>query len=394
MSNRTRKVFFIALCLSFFILGIPVVLYSFGYRLDLKTKILTESGGIFVRSEPADAKIFVDGIEKKNESGLLNAGTFISGVLPGIHKVKVTRDGYLSFALDTEIRPLKAESFDKLLLFPTAYESVAKGDIATFFAEKNRVIIKDSTGKLRSGNRTLIGDEVLMLTADESRALTINKGISSDTYYLVPLTGTGATVNINKTFSNLKSSKLNLPGEVPIRAISLHPYDPEKIFISTKAAFYAIDLKQNSISLIEDGVDRIMRTGSGFAITRGESLFFYNLTLRSESASIGVPTDSKIFPAPTGKKVAIERGAMLEVYDADREKSLRFDISSVGNISEAFWHKDGHYLFMRGQNGLFMLQTDNEIMKPELIIKETAKAAYGDGGLLYLFGKEIRRSVL
>ncbi len=371
-----------------------MVLYSFGYRFDLTNRILTESGGVFVRSEPTDAKIYLDGAEKKNESGLLNAGTFVSGLIPGIHKIEVVKDGYLPFSIETEIRPLKAVSFDKILLFPTVFESVAKGDITDFFAEKDRVIIKDSVGRLRFGNNTLSGDDVIMLSADETRALTVKKDLTTNSFLLVPLEGKTAAVNINETFWTLKSSKLDLPGQVAIKTLSLHPYDPEKLFISTKAALYAIDLKQDSISLVEEGVDRIMRTSSGLVITRGENLFFYNLTLRSESDSINVPADSDIFPAPIGKKIAIERGAMLEIYDADRKKSLRFDISSVGTLEDAFWHEDNHYIFLKGSNGLFMLQTDNEIMKPELIVKEAARAAYGERGLLYLINKEIRRSAL
>jgi len=390
MSNRSRKAVFLILLVAFFLIGIPLALYSYGYRLDIRRYSVSESGGIFIRSVPGDATIEIDGQEIKNESGILNTGTFVKGLLPKKYAVSVSKEGYRPIEIVVEVFPFKAASFDKLILVPESDSLALAGKFTDFVVNSGLVATEDEVGRIKFEGQTIPGQRAIAFTADKKALLTESE--KPGTYLLVNLAKPKSSLNINEIFWSLKSSKLDLPGETAIRAIFPHPYEPSRFIISTRSALYLLDTKQLSISMIGDGVDKISISGNSAALISDGDASLYNFTIKNLTPLISVAGAKQTAFSKGGSKLAILWPTnIVEVYDIRERRSLRFSVKSVVPSGKMEWHKDEEHLFISGAAGIYFLETDNEIFKPELIVTGSDKFGYADDGLYFLASDGIRR---
>lgn len=393
MSNHARKAVFWTLLAVFFAAGVPLVLLSAGYRFRFDTLSLTRSGGLYVRSVPADAKIHIDGKPTPNNSGILSSGTFVTGLVPGKYELEVSKEGYHPFRATAEIIPLQADSFEKVVLAPTAYNPYLSGDVADFYVKNGEIITKDTAGKLRYNGQIIAGDKFEFFTADRKSAVTSVLRDGERVYFLISLSNPRVSTNINEIFWNLKSLKLALPGKVPIMAAAPHPYDSDKIILSTKAALYITDLKSLAITRNGEGVERMIQENSSVFLIRNGSLIGFNVTLKTSSPIMGIKDHEKISISPNGKKAAtLWNNKVLEVYDIDAKKSLRFDLKGLGDIKDIFWHKTSGYIFISSGNNLYFLYVEKENMEPQIIYENLEQARYSDGELFILSKREIKTS--
>ncbi|MCK9186968.1 MAG: hypothetical protein PHS16_01215 [Candidatus Colwellbacteria bacterium] len=391
MSNLARKAVFWALLTVFLGAGIPLAFYSCGYRLRFDTFEITRSGGIYVKTVPGDAKIFLDGRPIKNNSGILNSGTFINGLTPGKYELSIKKENYLPFTANAEVIPLQADPFEKLVLVPDSFNSLMTGNISDLNVSSGEIIISDGAGKLRYKDKIIAGEKFESFIADNKSVITSIEKEGEKIYFKVSLENPKASTNINEIFWTLKSSKLSLPGKVPVKAIIPHPFDSNRVIISTEAALYVVDLKQFSIEKTGDEADVILKGGSSIYLIRNGSLEYYNLTLRTRSTVIGINDYQKISVSPNGKNIALlwEKN-ILEIYNTDKKESLRFDLKNQGNIRDIFWHKSSNHIFILSDKGLSFLCTDKERLVPQTIYEDAEKSAYSDGQLYVLSNKEIK----
>ena len=87
MPIKVRKILFLTLTIIFVLMGTILVLYSRGARFDFKNWEIVQTGGIYLKTEPVDVEIQVDGEPVKNKSGLLQSGTLINNLKPGTYKI-------------------------------------------------------------------------------------------------------------------------------------------------------------------------------------------------------------------------------------------------------------------------------------------------------------------
>lgn len=393
MSNHARKAVFWALFAVFLAVGVPLVLLSVGYRFRFDTLSFSRSGGLYVRSVPADAKIHIDGKPTPNDSGILSSGTFITGLTPGKYELEVSKEGYHPFKATAEITPLQADPFEKLVLAPTAYSPYLNGDIADFYVKGGEIITKDTAGKLRYNGQIIAGDRFEFFTADRKSAVTSVLRDGERVYFLISLSSPRVSTNINEIFWSLKSLKLALPGEVPIVAIAPHPYDSDKIILSTKAALYITDLKSLAITRNGEGAERIIQENSSVFLLRDGSLIGFNVTLKTSSPVMGAGNYSALSISPSGRKAAtLWENKVLEVYDMDTKKSLRFNLGGLSDIKDIFWHKASGYVFIFSGDDLYFLYVEKENMEPQIIYEQLEQARYSDGELFVLSEREIKTS--
>jgi hypothetical protein len=393
MSNHVRKVVFLALLAVFFVSGIPLVLFAAGYRLLPNSLSITRSGGLYVKSVPQDAQIYIDEKHVPNNSGILNSGTFVTGITPGKYDLRVEKDGYYPFEAVAEINPLQADSFEKLILAPTDYASSLRGDIKDFYAEGGETIIKESSGRLRYKGQIITGEDFEFLSADRKSLVTSSLINNQRFYFLISLSNLSASTNINEVFWNLKSSKLNLPGQVPIVTMAPYPYDGNKVILSTKAAFYIMDLKSLDINISEEKAEKIIQENYSVFTIRNNGLFEYNTILKSLSPIMDIFGSTIISISPSGRKIGVLwLDKTLEIYDLDLKRSLRFNLNGLGEIKNIFWHKSSGYVFIQSDNSLYYLYVEKENIKPQLIYEGLKKADYSDGRLFVLGQTEIKTS--
>ena len=93
MTKRTRTILFL-ICFLLFLLAAPsAILYSQGYRLDFENKKLTQTGGFFLKAEPKQVEIYIDGkLVKKTD--FFFGSALIENLLPKRYKIEIKKEGY------------------------------------------------------------------------------------------------------------------------------------------------------------------------------------------------------------------------------------------------------------------------------------------------------------
>jgi hypothetical protein len=132
MTLRTRRKIFYTLVVLFFVLGGGVVFYAQGWRLDFSTWHFEKIGGIYIRSYPQDASIYLNGKSIENQSGFLSPGTLISDLLPRTYNVSLKSTGYDNWEENASVLPSLVVQFKSAVLIPQNATPAATGTLKQF----------------------------------------------------------------------------------------------------------------------------------------------------------------------------------------------------------------------------------------------------------------------
>lgn len=112
MTRTTRRLVFYIFIVIFLLATPPTIFYAMGYSFDWQKKVLVKTGGLYLKSSPADAKIILD--DKNNKT----TPRLISRLLPKTYKISVEKNGYFSWEKNLEVRPQLVVEARNILLFP------------------------------------------------------------------------------------------------------------------------------------------------------------------------------------------------------------------------------------------------------------------------------------
>ncbi|MEW6407197.1 MAG: PEGA domain-containing protein [Patescibacteria group bacterium] len=90
MKPFSRKILLSAAIFCFLVIAPAISLYAIGYRLDLATKSIKQTGVLILESTPKNAEIFLNDkqISQKTPAKIKN-------LLPGDYKIKIAKDNYI-----------------------------------------------------------------------------------------------------------------------------------------------------------------------------------------------------------------------------------------------------------------------------------------------------------
>ena len=115
MTKRTRLIILFACIASFLIITPNLVLYSMGYRLDLKTMKITATGGIYVRTFPTAERITIDSTSPLRP-GLFSNSIFVQNLIPAGHSVLVQKSGYFDYEKTISVQENQVTKLENILL--------------------------------------------------------------------------------------------------------------------------------------------------------------------------------------------------------------------------------------------------------------------------------------
>ncbi len=399
MSHGTRRIVFYFFVILFIAVGTAIVSYSQGWGFDFRTGSFDKTGGIYVKSDPADAGITLDGKTVPNQSGLLQSGTLVSNLAKGSYILKVFKDGYSLWEKKVEVKPGGAEVFDKVLLLPKeTTEKISKASES--FAMFNNDAVQVKNGTIIFKDRVIPGNKVVSLSP-AGRIITMSgKGV----YYLTDLSQSdSASLNLNKLFLNLKESELNLPGIVGIDKIEFHPFDDSRVIIETPGGLYILDSKKISIELIASNPLGFASSNDQLIWASSDGLQSYNLVIKSSTkisdTFVGASGAAvKIGISPSGSEIAVlEKTGMFKLFDyskgtvqkiadkvsqfsfspnsrylayadydgpvsvyrIDRPEYLGLDGLKGEAVSRLEWYKDSAHLFTLRGGALNLIEVDS-----------------------------------
>ena len=121
MTERTRTILFL-ICFALFVLTAPtIIFYSQGYRIDLNPppggKTITQTGGLFLKTEPKQVEIYLDGKLKK-KTDFFFGSALIENLLPRKYKIEVKKEGYEPWEKNLEVKEKEVIEVKNIVLIP------------------------------------------------------------------------------------------------------------------------------------------------------------------------------------------------------------------------------------------------------------------------------------
>lgn len=112
MEQKIRAILFYLAVITFFILLPFILLYSFGYKLDLNRFRIAKTGLIYVKSIPDGANVFLNGKNLKKTTPLS-----IEGLMPGEYKLLLELEAYYPWQQTVSVFSGKTTYLDSIVLF-------------------------------------------------------------------------------------------------------------------------------------------------------------------------------------------------------------------------------------------------------------------------------------
>jgi len=121
MTERTRTILFL-ICFALFVLTAPtIIFYSQGYRIDLNPppggKTITQTGGLFLKTEPKQVEIYLDGKLKK-KTDFFFGSALIENLLPRKYKIEIKKEGYEPWEKNLEVKEKEVIEVKNIVLIP------------------------------------------------------------------------------------------------------------------------------------------------------------------------------------------------------------------------------------------------------------------------------------
>lgn len=390
---------FYVLFFLFILIGGVLTAYSLGIKLDLTTFSLSETGGIYLKSEPPDTYIFLDGAPVENQSGFLQSGTLIDNLKKGAYQLSLQRNGYFDWEKEVNVKPSLVEVFDSIVLVAREEPEWLANKAENFYVNgENLVAIRN--GKVIAGEAKLIGNKVEEL-AQDGAILTYNE--SNKTYYLSDLFTLGSSLNVNSLFNNLKESRLGLTGQVPLIKVAFNPFNHKKLIVQSRGALYSLDTSRLTIEQIRSGVRDFRVRGEEIIFYDASGLYRYNLIFRTksklmelkngmaegiveleidaagrvtlllengelsllynENEMVNIAGKAKTMKSSNnGRFIAfIDYDGPLYVYRIDKKEYLKLDTGINEDIKSLSWYKDNKHLFLHTASGLYFVEVDDDL---------------------------------
>jgi len=112
MTRRTRRIIFYFF-LIFFIIVVPIIIfYAWGYGFDWEEKAMVATGGIYLRSYPTKAQVYI------NDKPEGKTNRFIRRLIPKSYDLKVVKEDYHPWQKTLLVEPKMVSKANTILLVP------------------------------------------------------------------------------------------------------------------------------------------------------------------------------------------------------------------------------------------------------------------------------------
>ncbi len=116
MQNRTRKLILFSMLVLFTLFAPILILYSQGYRIDLESRSITQTGGLFIKTQPKKTNVFLEG-KARGQTDFFFGSVLIENLLPKKYAVEVRREGYFTWKKAIDVKPKEVTEFKDIMLF-------------------------------------------------------------------------------------------------------------------------------------------------------------------------------------------------------------------------------------------------------------------------------------
>ena len=254
MPHRTRLALFYTFVGLFLLLGTVILLYSFGWRIDLETGKIQKIGAIYVKTNVRDTTIKLNNKTYKDEAGIIQSGTLISSLLPKTYSIEISKEGYLPYHKTLTVKPSRVEEILNVQLIPKTFEP-------TFVAPTKGTQFIDTT---ENADRIILQDP------------------TTSVYYLYDETHASSTVNLNMAAANAHRGQ-------KIKHIAFIPFKPTQFILEDTSGLKLFDLEKRTLEQLTKGTVTAWSIQDSTAIMAGttksgtQEISSFNLIFKTKS---------------------------------------------------------------------------------------------------------------
>ena len=260
MTIKTRRFIFYSFLFLFVVSGLWVIFYSQGWRPDTEncrfndlfncSVRLQKTGAVFIETQPKGVIIKLDDKVFQDKSGLIQSGTLITELSPKNYKIRIEKDGYLSWTKNFRIESGLVTEVPKIILLP---EKTEKKPVPTpkpvdnFWINSQQKIVFKNNGilyYLQDSSIKLRGDEFIQWSEDGNKIILQN--LKNQNYYLYELGNLSKTLNISAVLNNLQKTSVS--------EIAFHPLESNRLIVENKNGLYLLDLNRLKLEGVKEPV--------------------------------------------------------------------------------------------------------------------------------------------
>ncbi|HNW96734.1 MAG TPA: hypothetical protein PLQ44_02270 [Candidatus Paceibacterota bacterium] len=307
---KIRKALFWSMLVLFVIAGTVFVVYSFGYRLDIKEWKVVQTGGLNVKTTPKTTEIFLDDKKVNKKAGLFSNEIFLQSIIPGDHTLEVSKTGYFTWKKNIIIEPKMVVNFSNVLLMPenplkeNVFNATTSQEIIDVLplGDGDEILLemktKSKTGvyqTLNIFNKSTAGLSEIFgrkINSSENLALIKNlvvdgtnynhflinyysRSLGKQVYYLWEKSSPEEVTDFSKVLGQYFSSQP--------QKILFHPFEYNKFLVATSKKIGILDLDKKVVDYLPpvNPLDFNVGGNSLFWIDKVGGLYSYNLILKS-----------------------------------------------------------------------------------------------------------------
>lgn len=306
MTLKTRRLLFYILTVLFVIAAAGTVFYSTGYRVDFKNQTIVETGGVYIKSNPRDINITLNGKTIESDTGILKTGTLIDNLTPGNYVITLNSHNFHGWQKNVIVTPGAVSIFDFVILVPEGGATKISDPTDELHIQGDKFILQ-SNEVIKLKGKIISGDVIIHFT-DGGNIITYSRDNKS--YYLLNISDIDSQINLNILFNTLKNTQLGLPGTVPIIKIEPYPFDDDSFVVMTERALYTMSVDSLEINQVNPSATDFVIDGNEVFWIDGESLSNLSLVFLTQSPvfsleKLGIKNPNEIGINQSGNYLAI-----------------------------------------------------------------------------------------
>lgn len=371
MTKKSRTILFSICVFLFLIIASVSVLYSQGYRLDFANKKLTQTGGLYIKTNPKQARIYLDGKLEKKTDFLFGSG-LIENLIPKKYKIKIEKDDYRSWEKTLEIKEKEVTEAKYIMLLPQDLEfKKLLENIENFWLSPDGKWLvlkeKDTKGwslKIYDLTKSVKSQLIDEKTINKQGAQFINLDFSPDypeIYIDIKIKEQVKTYTINYK-ENPATLSEKATTSVPTSVIAYKKSKNDIYYLDNLGYVYRADLSfaggrkinDTPLTIVRDAKYNIETLAEKIFIKENQALYLFNLSTKSFEKFLDQEKDIKISP-DQNKILIFSENELWILYlnnsylgsPAEKEKKI-FLTRFSEKIGDAFWLNNEYLIFTVG----------------------------------------------
>jgi len=396
MTRKSRRIIVFICVVIFLVAAPPIILYSLGYRIDIKHLTIVATGGIYVRTAPTGVSITIDSTNTE-KTGLLSDAVFVQDLVPGQHSVSITKDGYFDYKKNLSVKENEVTKLEHITLIKKQTPvATLETNASNFFVapDKNTILLTQTKGSVINFETITANDlqkrqlssaiknssiKDVIWSADSKKALLL---MTNGGYSLLDL-----SLNTIASFPSLANAKQ--PSFNPANPGQIYYIKNNNLFINTQTApllknVAAYQVSSQDITWLSydgflyasslDGTTNIKITTAAFQVKKAntyklistagmnflqENTALYLLNKKTQAFELYKNPVTTVKTSPDGQKIAVtdDHHVFITILQGPSAVEKR-QLTSFAEPIQNFYWLNSDYLILQLQNTIVISEID------------------------------------